>query len=118
MLPVLPVDVVEDVPVVGAVDVDDVDAGMLPVDVDVDPFEAVEPVSVVIGTTVPEVSPAVTEVVADSVVELVSLVAVSLLLQANSRTAASAVALIHFIHPSYHSHELPFIRATIFATSM
>jgi len=114
---VVPVGAVDDVLVVDVVPevdgvplVDDVpDAGLVVI------------VSVGTGTMVAVVSVvAVAAVdVSDEVVALVSLlVVVSVLLQAHNMTAANAAALIHFMKSSCHSHELPFIRATIFATSM
>jgi len=96
------VPVVDDVPLVDVVP----DAGL------------VVTVSVGTGTMVAEVSAGAVVVVDSDVVLLVSLVVVSVLLHATSNTA-SAAALIHFIKIDLlHSHELPFIRATIFATSM
>jgi hypothetical protein len=101
VLPVAAVDVVDVVPVVAEVD-------------------EVLPVSVGTGTIVDDVSLLAADAVplVSDAVELVSLVVSSLLLQANISIAARAAALIHFMCSSYHSHELPFIRAMILATSM
>jgi hypothetical protein len=100
VLPVAAVDVVDVVSVVAEVD---------EVPVSVETGTIVDDVSLLAADAVPLVSDAV---------ELVSLVVSSLLLQANISIAARAAALIHFMCSSYHSHELPFIRAMIFATSM
>jgi hypothetical protein len=87
--PVAPVGAVDDVPVVEVVSVVAVD------DVPVAGFVVI--VSVGTGTTVPEVSLAADVVVDSDVVALVSLVVVSVLVQANSSTAARADAQIHFM---------------------
>ena len=121
---VLPVGAVDEVLVVDVVP--EVDGGVVDVPLvllvdDVPDAGLVVIVSVGTGTMVAVVSVvAVAAVdVSDDVVALVSLlVVVSVLLQAHNMTAANAAALIHFMKSSCHSHELPFIRATIFATSM
>lgn len=118
---VVPVGAVDDVLVVDVVP--EVDGALVDVPLvdDVPDAGLVVTVSVGTGTMVAVVSVvAVAAVdVSDEVVALVSLlVVVSVLLQAHNMTAANAAALIHFMKSSCHSHELPFIRATIFATSM
>jgi hypothetical protein len=80
--------------------------------------EPVPAVSVPTGTMVEDVSFAALDVDSD-VVTLVSLVEVSVLLHPNISSAARALTAIHFmLNLLLHSHELLFILATIFATSM